>query len=132
MQLILFACFTAVALAAPQFSQGNFQTSVPVAQILQDERSANPDGSFNYAFQTDNGIFVQAQGTPGSFGQSNIQGSYSFLFPEGLTGEIRYVADENGFRAESPLLPTPHPLPAHAIEQIRIAEQQRANGITFE
>ncbi|XP_066941226.1 cuticle protein AM1199-like [Macrobrachium rosenbergii] len=132
MQLLLIVCLTGVAMAAPQFFQGNFQPSGPVAQILQDERTGNPDGSFNYAFQTDNGIFVQAQGVPGSLGQTNIQGSYSFPFPEGLTGELRYVADENGFRAESPLLPTPHPLPAHAIEQIRIAEQQRASGITFE
>lgn len=56
----------------------------------------------------------------------------SFTSPEGQLIEIRYVADENGFRAESPFLPTPHPLPPHAIEQIRIAEEQRRNGIIFE
>ena len=38
---------------------------------------------------------------------------------------MTYVADENGFRAESPFLPTPPPLPAHAIEQIRFAEEER-------
>ncbi|RXG61751.1 hypothetical protein Avbf_11644 [Armadillidium vulgare] len=48
---------------------------------------------------------------------------------DGTFGEVRYVADENGYRPESSLIPTPHPLPAHAVEQIRIAEEQRARGI---
>ena len=48
-----------------------------------------------------------------------------FILPDGTTAEVRYFADELGYRAESPLIPTPHPLPAHAIEQIRFAESQR-------
>lgn len=50
---------------------------------------------------------------------------FSFPFPEGGTAQFTYVADENGYRPQSPLIPTPHPLPAHAIEQIRFAESQR-------
>ncbi|KAG7176959.1 Cuticle protein [Homarus americanus] len=57
--------------------------------------------------------------------------SFRFPFPSGGYGEVRYVADELGYRPSSPLIPTPHPLPAHAIEQIRIAEDQRRRGITF-
>ncbi|KAK8377907.1 hypothetical protein O3P69_014088 [Scylla paramamosain] len=88
-----------------------------------------PDGArFRYAFQTENGINVEARGTPGSKGQSNIDGSFSFPFPEGGTGSVSYVADENGYRPESPLIPTPHPLPAHAIEQIRFAQSQGRSG----
>ena len=51
---------------------------------------------------------------------------------DGTFAVINWVADELGFRAESPILPVAHPLPAHAEEQIRVAEQQRAEGITFE
>ncbi|XP_063870995.1 cuticle protein AM1159-like [Scylla paramamosain] len=100
--------------------------------ILRDERQDSGDGNFNYVFETANGILEERTGTRGVFGQSNMQGTYRFTLPDGTLAEVRYIADENGFRAESPLIPTPHPLPAHAIEQIRIAEEQREQGITFE
>lgn len=48
-----------------------------------------------------------------------------FSDPDGNLVEVRYVADEFGFRAESPFVPTPHPLPAHALQQIAFAEEQR-------
>ncbi|XP_050720519.1 cuticle protein AM1199-like isoform X2 [Eriocheir sinensis] len=145
MKLVLLLCLAAAASAAPQF--GFFQntrfptrprtaitprplTYRPIA-ILRDERENYGDGNFRYDFETENGIRMNAVGTPGSRGQSNIQGSYSYPLPEGGFAEVRYVADENGFRAESPLIPTPHPLPAHAIEQIRFAEEQRRRGFTF-
>ena len=57
---------------------------------------------------------------------------FSYTAPSGELVEVRYTADENGFRAESPYIPTPHPMPAHALEQIRIAEEQRARGITWD
>nr|P81577.1 RecName: Full=Cuticle protein AM1199; Short=CPAM1199 [Cancer pagurus] len=93
--------------------------------IVSDNRYDNGDGNFGYDFETEHGINVEATGKPGSKGQSNIGGSYRFILPDGTTAEVRYFADELGYRAESPLIPTPHPLPAHAIEQIRFAESQR-------
>ncbi|XP_064084344.1 larval cuticle protein LCP-22-like [Macrobrachium nipponense] len=103
----------------------------PVATI-RDLREDHGNGHFRYEFETENGIRVNAVGTPGSKGQSNIAGGFSFPFPEGGSAQLTYVADEFGYRPESPLLPTPHPLPAHAIEQIRIAEEQRARGIRWD
>ncbi|XP_042229162.1 cuticle protein AM1159-like [Homarus americanus] len=126
MMLVLLACLAALAVAAPQFDN-----SPPVA-ILRDDRVDNGDGSFQYAFEADNGIAVEASGTPGSQGQSNIQGVFRFPLSDGSIAEVRYIADENGFQPQSPLLPTPPPLPAHAIEQIRFAEEQRALGVVFE
>ncbi|XP_068223280.1 cuticle protein AM1199-like [Palaemon carinicauda] len=103
----------------------------PVA-IISDTRQDNGDGSFSYAFEAENGISTNVRGTPGSAGQSNMEGVYSFTLPDGTQARVTFVADENGYRADSPLIPTPHPLPAHAIEQIRIAEDQRRRGITFD
>ncbi|MPC15104.1 Cuticle protein AM1199 [Portunus trituberculatus] len=52
------------------------------------------------------------------------------ISPEGILEEVRFIADELGVRAESPLLPTPPPAPAHAVEQMRLAEEQRALEFT--
>lgn len=57
---------------------------------------------------------------------------HRFNFPDGTLFELSYVADENGYRPESPFIPTDHPLPAHVYELLRIAEEQRAQGITFD
>ncbi|XP_063598373.1 cuticle protein AM1199-like [Penaeus indicus] len=138
MQLLIVAALVAVAVAAPQFgnqygNQFDRRDRVnyrPIA-ILRDDRQDFGDGNFNYQFETENGINVNARGTPGSKGQSNIEGYYRFPLEDGTFAEVRYIADEFGFRAESPLIPTPHPLPAHAIEQIRFAEEQRRRGITY-
>ncbi|XP_045621227.1 cuticle protein AM1159-like [Procambarus clarkii] len=122
MKLTLLICLVAVAAAAPEKD----------AKTVVDERSDSGDGNFHYNFETSNGIAAEKTGTPGSEGQSNYQGSFRFKLPDGTNAEVRYIADELGYRPESPLIPTPHPLPAHAVEQIRVAEEQRARGITFD
>ncbi|XP_068226141.1 cuticle protein AM1199-like [Palaemon carinicauda] len=130
MKIILLACMAAVAVAAPQLGQDQTLRQRPIA-ILKDERQDLGNGEFFYTFETENGITESRRGYRGSKDQINMEGSYSFPLPDGTFAEVRYVADENGFRAESPLIPTPHPLPAHAIEQIRFAEEQRARGVTW-
>ncbi|XP_064083989.1 cuticle protein AMP4-like [Macrobrachium nipponense] len=127
MKAVFVLCLAALASAAP-----NPQGDGPVVAILRDERVDNGDGNFNYAFEADNGISMQVSGTPGSEGQVNMEGVYLLPLADGGFAEIRFIANENGFQPSGDILPTPHPLPAHAIEQIRIAEQQRAEGITFE
>ncbi|KAK3857462.1 hypothetical protein Pcinc_036295 [Petrolisthes cinctipes] len=125
-EVILLACLAAVAAAAPQLDQA------PPVAIIRDDRVDNGDGNFNYAFEADNGIAMEVAGTPGAGGQVNMQGAYRLTFPDGTVAEIRFIANENGFQPESDILPTPHPLPLHAQEQIRFAQEQRALGITFE
>ena len=55
---------------------------------------------------------------------------FSFTMPDGNVVEFRFVADEFGYRVESPLLPVGPEMPAHALEQIRHAEEERAQGIS--
>ncbi|XP_042242600.1 cuticle protein AM1199-like [Homarus americanus] len=123
MRLVILISLAAVALAGPQYRPDYRHIG-----IVSDTREDHGDGRFRYHFITEHGINAHATGTPGSRGQSNIQGGFSFPFPEGGTGEVNYEADELGYRPQSPLIPTPHPLPAHAIEQIRFAEDQRRRG----
>ncbi|XP_027218498.2 cuticle protein AMP1A [Penaeus vannamei] len=126
MKLVLLVCLAAVAAAAPRPQDG------PPVAILRDDRHDDGNGNFNYAFESEDGTSVSAAGAPGAAGQSNIQGSFRFTLPDGTIAEVSYTADEEGFKPQSDLLPIAPPLPAHALEQIQFAEQQRAAGVIFE
>ncbi|XP_045583644.2 pupal cuticle protein 20-like [Procambarus clarkii] len=107
---------------------GSYRPSGPVVPILRDERQG-PDayGNYNFNFETGDGISRHEQGAPqGPTGAVASQGGWSFTFPDGTPANFKFVADEGGYRVESPLLPTPPPLPAHAIAQIEKARQEDA------
>ncbi|XP_071549418.1 cuticle protein AMP1B-like [Panulirus ornatus] len=100
----------------------------PEIPILIDERVGPlEDGTYSFNFETANGISRHEQGSPqGEAGAVAAQGGWSFTFPDGTPAVVTFVADENGYRPQSDLLPTPHPLPAHAIAQIEFARQEQA------
>ncbi|KAK8745492.1 hypothetical protein OTU49_000218, partial [Cherax quadricarinatus] len=127
MHFVLLVCLASLALALPQGDPRDVE-----AVIVNDVRSDNGDGNFNHEFETSNGIYSQNTGTPGSEGQSNMQGSFRFTLPDGTIAEVRFIANENGYQPQSDIFPNPHPLPPHAVEQIRVAEEQRRQGITFD
>ncbi|XP_053631858.1 cuticle protein AM1199-like isoform X2 [Cherax quadricarinatus] len=132
MVAVVVACLAvvaAVAVAAPQF--GRLRDPRFIA-IVRDNRQDRGDGNYKFEYEGDNGIYVDGSGKQGVSGGSNMAGYYRFPLPEGGVAEVRYTADENGFRVQSPLVPTPHPLPDHAIEQIRNAEEQRRRGIIWD
>ncbi|XP_047476029.1 endocuticle structural glycoprotein SgAbd-2-like [Penaeus chinensis] len=102
--------------------------SGPVIPILKDEREG-PDASgvYSFEFETGNGIKREEQGAPqGPSGAVAMQGGWSFTFPDGSPAVVSFVADDAGYRVESDLLPTPPPLPAHAIAQIEKARREDA------
>jgi len=54
-----------------------------------------------------------------------------YTAPDGSVIKVKYVADENGFQAESPAIPVapafPHEIPDFVLEQIaRAAEEDKA------
>nr|XP_053653149.1 pupal cuticle protein 36-like [Cherax quadricarinatus] len=107
---------------------GSYRPSGPVVPILVDDRQG-PDeyGNYNFNFETGDGISRQEQGAPqGPTGAVAAQGGWTFTFPDGTPAVFKFVADEGGYRVESDLVPTPHPLPAHAIAQIEKARQEDA------
>ncbi|KAF2360214.1 Insect cuticle protein [Trinorchestia longiramus] len=104
-----------------------------VVEILRDDRNGPIDGVYDFAFETADGVSRNEQGAPtGPNGAVVQQGAWSFTFPDGTPGQFNFIADEGGYRVESPLLPTPPPLPQHAIEQIEKAERERAQGIVHD
>ncbi|XP_063590837.1 endocuticle structural glycoprotein SgAbd-8-like [Penaeus indicus] len=114
--------------SAPGGISSSFGASAPPVPILEDQREG-PDqfGNYKFNFETGNGISRNEVGSPqGETGAVASQGGWSFTFPDGTPAVFTFVADANGYRVESDLLPTPPPLPAHAIAQIEKARQEDA------
>ncbi|KAK4304198.1 hypothetical protein Pmani_023832 [Petrolisthes manimaculis] len=79
-------------------------THTPYPGNVSEHREDQGDGNFKYSFETENGIKVTVVGKPGTEGQSNMQGSYSYPLPDGTVVQVTYVADENGYRAETRII----------------------------
>lgn len=84
------------------------------AEVVRNESAVNPD-SYEYAYETSNGISAQATGQlkEVSKDESAIvsRGQYGYKSPEGEDILITYIADENGFQPQGASLPTPPPIP---------------------
>ncbi|XP_066941205.1 cuticle protein AMP1A-like [Macrobrachium rosenbergii] len=131
MKLTVVVSLVALAMAAPGPQIFRPQGGRPTT-ILRDERVDQGNGNFRYAYELSDGTAVQAEGTPGQDGAVIMRGSYRYVLPDGNVAEITYVADENGFHPRGNVIPTPPPLPPHAIQQIRYAEEERARGVVYE
>ncbi|XP_061710360.1 endocuticle structural glycoprotein SgAbd-2 [Cydia pomonella] len=123
---IALSALFAVACAAPQFQQQYQQNQV--IPIVRQSQEVNFDGSYQYSYETGNGIAAQEQGYLKNAGVKDAeaqvaQGSFSYTSPEGIPISITYVADENGFRAEGAHLPTPPPIPEAILRSLQLIQQ---------
>ncbi|XP_042870916.1 cuticle protein AMP4-like [Penaeus japonicus] len=98
----------------------------PPVAILRSAQ-VNPDefGAHSTEFEAENGIALQIAGSEGAEGGANAAGAWSYPLEDGSIASFRFVADENGFQPESPLLPVapafPHPIPQFVLDQIEFA-----------
>ncbi|CAH0627160.1 unnamed protein product [Chrysodeixis includens] len=110
MKSIVLACMlVAVALAAPQG-----QPAAEPIPIVKDDSQINGDGSYQFAYETGNGISADAKGELKKVGDVDalvVTGEYSYPGDNGEQIQITYTADENGFHPQGALLPTPPPVP---------------------
>ncbi|XP_026471262.1 flexible cuticle protein 12-like [Ctenocephalides felis] len=112
-------------LAAPYAAAGA-PTTPPVA-ILKSVNENNGDGSYNYEYQSENGINHQESGHLENQGSENeeqvVSGSYSYTGPDGNVYTVQYRADANGFQAFGDHLPTAPPVPEAILKSL---EQNKA------
>lgn len=104
---ILVSMLTTVALAAPQG-----QTD-PIP-IVRSESQVNGDGSYQYTYETGNGIIAEEKGdlkTVGDQQAIEVQGQFQYPGADGNNIQLTYVADENGFQPQGAHLPTAPPVP---------------------
>lgn len=93
----------------------------PIA-ILRQAQDISPEGSYNYAYETEHGISVSEQGSPQPVGPKGehavvAQGQYQYTAPDGTPIAVTYTADENGYHPQGAHLPVAPPVP----EQIQRA-----------
>lgn len=110
----------AAACASPVGEYDNYKTT-PIP-ILKFDNQQNHDGSYNYAFETGNGISAHEEGYVKNAGVKDgeiqvQQGYFSYTSPDGHPISIQYIADENGFQAKGDHLPTPPPLPSKILSR---------------
>lgn len=104
----------------------------PIPILKQALDGPNPDGSYNYGYETGNGIQAQEEGHLNNVGTDNealeAHGSYSYTDDNGQTYQITYTANENGFQPEGTHLPTAPPVPAQILKALQyIAEHPEEN-----
>lgn len=127
MQAIAFFALIAVSAAAllPHQPQPSADAQ---AQVLRSESAVNPD-SFEYAYETSNGISAQEAGQLKQVGQEAAiaaQGQFSWTSPEGVPVQITFIADENGYQPQGSALPVPPPIPEAIERALRyLAEHQQ-------
>merc|ERR1712215_198780 len=100
--------------------------------ILRQEISPVNARVFTHDLQLNNGIAEKRSFSKGPDGTSIMRGSYTIPVGNGEFATFIWRADEFGYRVESPYLPVAPPAPAHVAELLRIVEEQRAAGITFD
>lgn len=88
------------------------------AKILRSENEIYPDGSYQYGFETDNGIEVQESGVAGV----SVSGSARWVDDEGSPIELTYIADENGYQPQGAHLPTAPPIPDYILRALAYIE----------
>ncbi|XP_036337413.1 pupal cuticle protein Edg-78E-like [Rhagoletis pomonella] len=88
---------------------GDSDASITLFQVAP----ADDLGIYRYAYETSNGISVQAAGSA-----IEAIGIYSYMSPEGIPIEVRYIADELGFHAVGRHIPRPPPIPDYILRSL--------------
>ncbi|CAH1105751.1 unnamed protein product [Psylliodes chrysocephalus] len=112
-----------------RYYDGGYYRGGPQIPILRYENNPNRgDGSYNWFYETGNGIVAEERGflkPLGPEGTQQADGGFSYTAPDGQRISLQYTADENGFRPVGAHLPTPPPIPEailRSLEQNRLEE----------
>jgi len=111
-------------------SRDEHGNSIEYIPIVADTREQHENGVYSFTYESADGTLRSESGSPGVNGGTQMEGSWTLVFPDGQRGTITYTAGQNGAVFESPsLLPVAPEMPAHAVEQVKFAAEERAAGI---
>ncbi|XP_063820961.1 endocuticle structural glycoprotein ABD-4-like [Ostrinia nubilalis] len=113
MKVVFLFGVVALVSSAPQQKPAD-----QVIAIINQDFDQQPDGSYRYSYETENGIKAEETGSvkkasgPDAADVIIAQGGFSYTAPDGTVINLNYIADdENGFKPEGAHLPTPPPIP---------------------
>lgn len=86
------------------FSKG-VGIALPVQQVVETNdissdtytNNINGDGSYSFRYSTNGGMSRQESGSDTGSGY-RVEGSYSYIAPDGVTYTVHYIADGRGYR----------------------------------
>ncbi|XP_015520261.1 endocuticle structural glycoprotein SgAbd-1-like [Neodiprion pinetum] len=136
-----FICALALvasAYAAPQAytNQAQYVSKEGSARIVSLDSEQNPDGSYSYKYETENGIAAAETSVPKPAGPNgepapSVQGVYRYTAPDGTPVEITYVADENGYNARGNAIPVAPEIPEAILKSLAWNEAHPAEDETY-
>ncbi|XP_034250037.1 endocuticle structural glycoprotein SgAbd-2-like [Thrips palmi] len=119
MKIAVFAAVLVAVASAQQFQQA--RAPIPILRL---ESQIQPDGRFQYAYETGNGIQAQAVGDQKPAGRDgpiqSVQGQFAWTSDDGTPVQISYIADENGYQPRGSALPTPPPIPEAILKSLEL------------
>ncbi|XP_076055232.1 cuticle protein AMP2-like [Oratosquilla oratoria] len=129
LNLLLIFVTALLAFATADFDSREEPVHIPMVAETRQEPVAGASAS---DLEAANGIRFIQKADAGGAGQSNAEGVFSYPDEFGNVIEVRYITNEYVFQPQGAHLPVAPPAPAHVAELLRIAEEQRAPGITFQ
>ncbi|XP_046618235.1 pupal cuticle protein 20-like [Neodiprion virginianus] len=109
------------------YNQGQTGYSGQQYAIKQFNNENNGDGSYQFNYETENGISAQEAGVLQGDSES-VSGSYSYTGPDGVLYTIRYTAGPDGFHPEGAHLPTPPPISEEIRRGVELSLAAEARG----
>ncbi|KAG5877072.1 hypothetical protein JTB14_014555 [Gonioctena quinquepunctata] len=113
MKLIILS----LAIAAVSCRPALQPTEEPIPIVKYDNEGVNPDGSYQWNYETGNGISAQESGQVKAGAnpeeaELEVAGSYEYTKEDGSKVLVTYISNKDGFQPQGDILPTPHPIPA--------------------
>ncbi|XP_068143208.1 larval cuticle protein 65Ag1-like [Drosophila tropicalis] len=97
--VIVFVALIALTYAAPPSQE---------AQVLRQDSQVGPS-EFSHILEINDGTAIQAQGHLENEGKENasiaVSGSYKYVADDGITYQVDYIADKNGYQPSGAHLP---------------------------
>ena len=108
--------FTAPVTIAAEAPRSIASKPIAITKMVHNSpgMNANSINTWDYAFESENGIKQSATGEMRLVGEEEVvvmRGSYEYIGADGLTYVVDWIADENGFQPSAPHLPEPVAIP---------------------